>query len=184
MIDLRNSIQALRRKLEDSVSRFMASDQGQRLIAWYEQLSPRDRLALRVLCGFAALVVLYSLLLQPMIDYSSRAQRRLLEERELIAWLRSNEPAAKAAVAASTVGREQPVAALVNSSAKANALTIRRYEPTGDSSIRVWLEGAQFNSFVKWLYQLQSVHGIRATEFSVEREPEPGRVSARLTLEG
>ncbi|MBK8307817.1 MAG: type II secretion system protein M [Gammaproteobacteria bacterium] len=184
MIDLRNSLETLRRRLEDSVSQFMASDQGQRLIAWYEQLSRRDRLALRGLCGFAAVVVLYSLLLQPLIGYSSRAQRRLLEEQELIAWLRANEPVAKAAAAASMAGRDQPVASLVNSSAKANELTIRRYEPAGDGSIRVWLEGAQFNSVVKWLYQLQSVHGIHAAEFSVERESEPGRVSARLTLEG
>ncbi|MBP8926682.1 MAG: type II secretion system protein M, partial [Pseudomonadales bacterium] len=132
--------------------------------------------------GFAVLVVLYSFLLQPMTDFSSRAERHLQEERALIAWLRGNEPAAKLAVAGAA--RDQPVAALVNSSAKTNELAIRRYEPTGESSVRVWLEGVQFNSVVKWLYQLQSVHGIRAAEFSIEREPEPGRVSARLTLEG
>ena len=182
MIDPRSSMVMLRRRFEDSVSRFMASDHGQRVIGWYEQLSPRDRLALRVLCGFAVLVLLYSFLLQPVTDYSNRAQMRLQEERDLLAWLRASEPAANLAVSGAT--RNQPVAALVNSSAKTNDLTIRRYEPAGESSLRVWLEGAQFNSVVKWLYQLQSVHGIRAAEFSIERESGPGRVSARLTLEG
>lgn len=182
MIDLRNSMAMLRRNVEDTVSRFVASDHGQRVIGWYEHLSPRDRLALRSLGGFAVVVVLYSLLLQPMIGFSSRAERHLQEERALVAWLRGNESAAKLAV--SGTARDQPVAALVISSAKTSELTIRRYEPAGESSVRVWLEGAQFNSVVNWLYQLQSVHGIRAAEFSIEREPEPGRVSARLTLEG
>ena len=83
MIDLRNSMAMLRRNVEDTVSRFVASDHGQRVIGWYEHLSPRDRLALRSLGGFAVVVVLYSLLLQPMIGFSSRAERHLQEERAL-----------------------------------------------------------------------------------------------------
>lgn len=180
-VNLRNLGPELRRQFEDVASRFMASDAGQRVLGWYDTLGDRDRLALRLLGAFFGVLVLYVLLLAPAIGQGDRAWGRLQQERELLAWLRAHQSEVSAGGAQA---REQPVATVVNSSAQEHQLTIRRYEPAGENGIRVWLEGAEFNAVVKWLYQLEGSFGVRAAEFTVERDAQPGRVNARLTLQG
>jgi general secretion pathway protein M len=181
-VNLRNLGPELRRQFEDLASRFMASDTGQRVLGWYDTLGDRDRLALRLLGAFLGAVLLYVLILAPAIGQGDRAWDRLQEERALLGWLRAHQ--GEVSGSGAVQAREQPVATLVNSSAQENKLTIRRYEPAGEDGIRVWLEGAEFNAVVKWLYQLEGSSGIRAVEFTVERDAQPGRVNARLTLQG
>lgn len=174
----------LQRQFEDLVSRFMASDQGQRLIGWYEHTSVRERIALRVAGVLLLLLAVYALVLAPAIGYGERAHQRLHQERELLAWLRAHEASAPGATGAAPQTEGQPVAPLVNSSAQEQGITIRRYEPAGEDGVRVWLEGASFAAVIKWLYQLEGTHGIEASEFSFEREGDAGFVNARLTLRG
>ena len=171
----------LQRQFEDLASRFMASDLGQRVIGWHEQLGERDRLALRGMALFLGVVLAYVTLVSPVIERGERAQRRLQEERALLDWLRAH----RAEAGSTDVGArpDKPLATLVNESAQQNKLNIRRYEPAGDAGMKVWIEGASFNSLVKWMYQLDGQYGVQTAEFTLEREEQPGKVSARLTLQ-
>jgi general secretion pathway protein M len=174
----------LQRQFEDLASRFMASDNGQRLLAWHDQLSPRDRLALRVLSWFAAALLLYAMLLQPVFEFGDRAQSRLQQERALVAWLEANRAVAGQTAKTATVVREQPVAVLVNASAVQSKLAIESIKPAGDDGIRVELKGVAFNAIVKWLH-LMEAEGIHAEAFNIGHRPgEAGMVDATLTLRG
>jgi general secretion pathway protein M len=184
MADMNAFRDELRRQAEDLASRVMASDTGQRLIGWYDGLGDRDRLALRLLSCFLAGVMLYFAAVSPLLAYVGKAERRLEDERALLAWLRSHEGEAGAGPVVGGIARNQPVATLVNTSAKESGLTIRRYEPADNDGMRVWLEDVPFNAVIKWIVMLEGNYGIRAVEFNVEREGAAGRVSARLTLRG
>jgi general secretion pathway protein M len=184
MADLATFRLEMRRQAEDLASRMMASDVGQRLLAFYDQLGERDRLALRLLGLFGGVLCLYLMLIAPLAEHGNRAARRLDDERALLAWLRSHEAEAGNAPGGATAARSEPLATLVNKTADENGVSIRRYEPAGEDGVRLWLEGASFNAVVKWLFLLEGSHGIRAEEFSIERESSPGLVSVRLTLRG
>jgi len=174
----------LQRQFEDLASRFMASDNGQRLLAWHDQLSPRDRLALRLLSWFAVVLVLYAMILQPVFEYGDRAKAQLQQDRALVAWLQANRAVAGQSAKAASVVREQPVAVLVNASAVQSKLAIESIKPAGDDGIRVELKGVAFNAIVKWLH-LMETEGIHAEAFSIAHRPgEPGMVDATLTLRG
>jgi general secretion pathway protein M len=173
----------MRRQAEDLASRVMASDPGQRLLAFYDQLGERDRMAVRGLAWFAAAVLVYLAAISPLVAHVDSAVRRLEREQELLNWLKSHDVGA-AGAAAVIAQRDEPLATIVNASAEEGGLSIRRYEPSGEDGVRVWMEGASFNAFVKWLYVLEGTHGIRAAEFNIERENEPGKVSVRITLRG
>ena len=182
MADLKSMSAELQRQFEDLASQFMASDNGQRLIGWYDQRGPRDRLALRMLGAFAAIVIVYLMFIAPMLAYGERAQHRLQDERALLEWLRAHQ--GEAGGGAGAGAHDQPIATLVNTTAQENKLTIHRYEPDGETGVKVWLEGAAFNAVVKWVYQLEGTYGIHAAEFNLERDAEPGKVSVRLSLRG
>ena len=173
----------MRRQAEDLASRLMASDAGQRLLAFHDQLGQRDRLALRGLAWFVLCVIVYQILISPLLSHVETAERRLQSERELLSWLQAHDAAAGGAVSPGASG-DEPIATVVNSTAEEGGLAIRRYEPAGEDGVRLWLEGANFNSVVKWLFLLEGTHGIRASEFTIEREAAPGKVSVRITLRG
>ncbi len=183
MADIHEFRAQMRRQAEDLASKVMASDPGQRLLALYEQLGERDRLALRMLGWFGSAVVLYFLTIAPLVAHVESAARRLEGERSLLAWLQSHEAEAGSGAPASSA-RDEPLATVVNSTADQEGLSIRRYEPAGDDGVRLWMEAVSFNALVKWLFVLEGSHGIRASEFTIERQDEPGKVSVRITLRG
>jgi general secretion pathway protein M len=173
----------MRRQAEDLASRLMASDAGQRLLAFHDRLGERDRIALRGLGWFGAAVLMYVLMIAPLVAHVDAATRRLQAERELLTWLQSHDSGSVGGAMPAS-GSEEALATVVNETAEQAGLSIRRYEPAGEDGVRLWMEGADFNALVKWLFLLEGSHGVSAAEFNIERESDPGKVSVRITLRG
>jgi general secretion pathway protein M len=72
--------------------------------------------------------------------------------------------------------------ALVTRTARESGLTLQRFEPSGDDSIRVWLEKVPFSQVSGWLETLNIDNGVEIEQASMDRQNEPGFVSVRLTL--
>lgn len=182
MADMNEFKAEMRRQAEDLASRVMASDAGQRMLAFYEQLGDRDRTALRWLGWFGAAVLAYLIAVTPLLGRLETSARRLDAERSMLAWLQAHDQGGAAGTTAQS--SDEPLATVVNTTAEKAGLSIRRYEPSGEDGVKLWMEGAAFNSLIKWLFLLEGSHGIRASEFTIEREAEPGKVSVRMTLRG
>jgi general secretion pathway protein M len=61
---------------------------------------------------------------------------------------------------------------------------MKRIEPAGDHSVRVWMEQAPFDTLAGWLDELNRSYGVHVQLIALDREAGPGRVNARITLEG
>jgi general secretion pathway protein M len=153
----------------------------------WEQLQPRER---RILLGGAigaVLLLAYALVWIPFTDRLAQLENSVITQRGTLAWmqqagaevrtLRGTRPAA---------GSPQSLLALSDESAKAHRLggAIKRVQPDGQHTVRVWLEGAAFDDVLRWLDTLAVQHGIRITGLNVERTAAtPGQVNARVALE-
>ena len=51
-----------------------------------------------------------------------------------------------------------------------------------DGSVRVQMQGAGFDSLVRWLGSLQQRYGITVRELTAQRSTAPGNVDAGITL--
>jgi general secretion pathway protein M len=74
---------------------------------------------------------------------------------------------------------------LVDRTAKQNQLRqqIQRIQPQDNNKVQIWLEGAPFDSLLRWLGLLVKQYGIFLESISVERLETSGLVDARLTLQ-
>ena len=72
--------------------------------------------------------------------------------------------------------------ALVTRSAGEAGLTLQRFEPSGDSAIRVWMENVAYAEVAAWLERLNTEHGVVIDQAAMDRKDSPGVVSVRLTL--
>lgn len=163
-----------------------------KLIARYDQLPARDRQALVVLALALLLAVLYFVVWRPAAAFHEQAHDSRESAQELLAWMQSNEAAIQALGAADGAGagandRQRPadgraLMALITRTADEADLSLQRFEPAGEDTVRVWMEAVPFTAVAAWLEQLADGHGVIIDQASVDRADAPGIVSVRLAL--
>ncbi len=154
---------------------------------WYYGLPGRDQNALKLLIIAVVLVLLYLLVWLPSERYAERAERDVERQSAQLAWMKQNEPvarqlASRSSPTAATGLQGQSLLSVVSNAAKQHSIELRRFEPEGDSRIRVWLEKVSFNQMLLWLDVLNKEYGIQTEQIAVDRDANPGIVTARLTL--
>ena len=162
----------------------------QKLITQYDHLPRRDQMALKVLAAAVFLFLIYFVIWRPAAGFRQDA----LDEREssaaLISWLQENRAAIVAlgktgdsAGGSSTITDTRSLMATVTSSANSAGLSLQRFEPSGETGMRVWIEDAPFRIVAGGLDQLSKQYGIIIDQAAMDRDDVPGVVSVRLTLQ-
>ena len=155
------------------------------LSARYNQLETRDQKALLILSAFLALSLVYMLVWLPVEEKSHAAERSRDSKRQLVEWMVSKESEAKVASVGQVKTRKTnaaPMLTIINRSAQKNQITLKRFEPEGDSRLRVWVEDVSFSHFILWVQELEATHQIHVSSLSLDNPDQSGRISAKLTL--
>lgn len=156
---------------------------------WLDNLGSRERLMLAAGAVLLVLLLLYVLLLEPLLSGYHALQESVAEQRDTVHWMQGSAETiqrlrSSGGTAAKGLGGRS-LLAVTDSTARAGGLgpALKRVEPEGGNSVRVWLDGAPFDVLVKWLGTLSTQHGVEADSVTLERNEAPGLVNARLMLE-
>lgn len=171
-----------------SAALLKASPALQRLIAHYDQLPERERRLLKWMLVAVVALILYIGVWRPIHGFQQSAAAELESSRDLVAWVFANQSAAQALVqtngnAQTKITDGRSLLSTVTTSAKENGLALQRFEPSGDTGMRIWLDEVPFNTLASWLEILSQRYGILVDQASIDRGKQPGRVTARLTLQ-
>lgn len=156
---------------------------------WLEGLEPRERMLVIAGAALLLLFLLFVLVWLPLRTGYVSLRDSVAEQRDTAVWMqRSAQQLARLKQSSGAAGNGlggRSLLAVTDSTARAGGLgaELKRVEPEGQDSVRVWLEGASFDVLVKWLITLSTTHGIHVDTATVERNESPGRVDARLTLQ-
>jgi general secretion pathway protein M len=168
---------------EGARDRIAATATAQRIWAWYESATPREQLYLKVGAAAVGALLIWLLVLSPLMTFGERARADYLQQRETVAWMQANRHRVGGPAAQPRAPGES-LLGIANQTARAVGLSFRRYQPTGDNGLNLWLEGVPFNQLMPWLETLELEHGVVANELTITRRDEPGLVDARIVLEG
>ena len=157
--------------------------------AWLENLDPRERLMVAAGAALLVLFLLYILVWSPLHSGYDSMRTTVEEQRATALWMQQS---AQTLQGLKLSGGRSPqglggrsLLSVADSTARAGGLgpALKRVEPEGGDSVRVWLDGAPFDVLVKWLGTLSTIHGVNAETVTMERSDAAGRVNARLTLQ-
>jgi general secretion pathway protein M len=153
----------------------------------WEQMQPRER-RIVVAGGAATLVLLlYALVWDPLTTSLGQMEQNVTAQRATLAWMQQAAVEARALRGTQGTGSAgRSLLALSDESAKAHKLgtAVKRVQPDGQHTVRIWLEDAAFADLLRWLDTLASRHGVKISGLTVERVPAaPARVNARVVLE-
>ncbi len=175
--------------IKDHIERFeirlLESTFGQRCLAWYRRLPDRDQLLFNLLLGLAIVAVIVIAVLLPSARYALSSVGDYQQARDDLQWLRANEHAAiKVANADSNPVDANSLLSMSVASAKEFGIKFRRYEPTADGDLRIWLEKVPFDKLVGWVQAIAGRHQLNVDNMTVSPEAGNGLVNARLEVKG
>ena len=156
---------------------------------WVDKLEHQERMMLAVGGDVLVLFLIYALVLAPIRSGYHALEQGVAEQRDTLAWMQGSAQTiqrlrSSSGTAAQGLGGRS-LLAVTDSTARAGGLgdALKRVEPEGSNSVRVWLDGAPFVVLVRWLGTLSTRHGVDANSVTLERSEVAGRVNARMTLE-
>ncbi len=156
--------------------------------AWWSALAQREQ---RLIAAGAALLILFLLYVAiwvPLQGSRARLLAQTEEQRATLRWMQQSAAEIRQ-LSARGAGRQvatgQSLLGLIDQTARSERLAeaVKRVQPDGTNSVRVWLENAAFDDVMRWLGTLEQRHGVAIDTLNVERGEQPGRVAARLTLQ-
>ncbi len=151
-------------------------------------MQPRERQLVIAAAALLVFFIAYLLLWQPFGGQRLQSLRdKVAEQRATLAWMQQAAlRAQQLRGGAAQAGRGQSLMTVVDLTAKKNDLSaaMKRVEPAGDHSVRVWIEQAPFDTIAGWLDELNRNYSVHVDLITLDREAGPGRVNARITLTG
>lgn len=153
--------------------------------ARWDALGLRDRRALLLMAVAIAAVIVWQLILVPVTGYAASQVARLADEQQNLAWMQANASRAReaGAGAAAALPAGQSLLAVLNSSARDAGLNLQRFDPDGESRVRIAMENAVFTDVMRWVVDLERRYGVVVSSLSAEHQAQPGVVNIRLVLE-
>lgn len=151
----------------------------------WESLEDREKLSLKVMFVALTLAIAYFAIWSPAHKFMVDSQRSVEDRRELLALVISSRQALARSGAVSNAAPDmnsQQLVSTVTNMARTQQLSLKRFEPSGENKIKVWVEDVSFDNLVAWLSKLDKAIKVSVEQISVEKQDKPGVVSARLTL--
>jgi len=154
----------------------------------YEMLPVRDRMILKTFGIILMLCIIYFAMWVPASDYMQSAQKDVDQNTKLLLLVKQNKAllSALSRTSGSTSGAKaltsQQLVSSVTNLAKKNGVMLKRFEPSGDKKLKVWVDNAPFDKMITWLALLKKSLNVVVEQISIEKDDATGQVSSRLTL--
>ncbi len=75
------------------------------------------------------------------------------------------------------------ISSLVDSTLRANGLSMSGFQPGANGEARVRLDRAAYGPLMQWLYEIEFKQGITVSDLSIAATNDPGQVTVNLRLQ-
>ncbi len=157
---------------------------------WWSGLQVSERRILIIGAVALGLILPYFGIWQPMKNDVAELEKQVQEQQAVKRWMQQSSAEVQQLRGAGNSNSVRPqdgrsLLAVVDQTAKRSGLGpgLKRLEPEGQASVKVWLEQVAFDQMVAWLTSLEQKNGLAVDTITIDRQDMDGRVNARMTLE-
>lgn len=152
---------------------------------WLSRYNRREQTVMLVGGIAVVLYILWKAVLVPVSEWreqqvrSNNAVSQSLGRVELLAaQMRQAEQQAQSATR-----NDSNLSSLVDSSLRANNLSMSGFQPGTGGQVRVRLDEVPYDRFMQWLYEMEYEHDVSVVDFSMAGASEQGRVTVNIRLQ-
>lgn len=156
------------------------------MMEWWQAREPRERLVLLVGLVFVLATAFYGLVWQPLNASYQRQSILRQTQSETLVWMREAAREVKS-LGGEKARRPSSRRSLLSETERAAASTgmktyLKQLNPEGRDKLRVTVQDANFDAFVRWLGRLDDA-GVAIGSLTLSRLDQEGKIQARLLLE-
>ncbi len=146
---------------------------------WWQQLNLREQRLVLALGSAVMVLLLYTLLWQPLNSNLANTKNKLASRQALLTWVDENVSRYQA-IKPNAAGKKNSgsLSSIINRTANQYQLTITRMQPQGDS-LQVWLDTAPFTELLFWLEHLANKEGLQVQAIDLAGSDKSGEVRVR-----
>ncbi|MDH5409205.1 MAG: type II secretion system protein M [Gammaproteobacteria bacterium] len=151
---------------------------------WFDGLNPRERKLVLGTGIFLVIFFLHQLVWEPLVGRAAKLEQKVAKQQQDLLWMQQAAQEVSQLSGGSRPASSGSLLGVIERTARQSKLgdSIRKVQPEGKDGVRVWLDKAPFDDVMHWLDGLQTKQGVSVTNFSVERQSEPGRVNVRISI--
>lgn len=161
------------------------------LKSYWQKIEPRDRVILAWGGAIVSLILFYALIWQPWHNAISEMQERIQPRRESLVWMQQQAEWVQSGglenAAQKIRGADQSLMSVLEQTARSAKVreSIQQMIPSAENDeVRVVLEDANFNQWLKWIDVLFKQYGVGIKQMSAERDEDaPNVAEIRITFE-
>ena len=154
---------------------------------YLQNLQPRERRTLLAGAIALGLLLFYVMVWDPYHSHILQLEEDVAEQQATLTWMRQAAAEIKnlRGTASKPAANAGSLLATTDSTARNHGFSeaLKRVQPDGQRSVRVWLENAPFDDVMRWLDTLMESHGVAISTLVVDPGESPGLVDARVVLE-
>lgn len=145
----------------------------QQIKDWYAAQDANDqRLVLFAAVFFAGLLLVFGLL-KPLSDAVSEREMQLeARQRSVDSWREAMPKILASRGNGNQAGSNQALNTIVTSTSRQFSLNVSRLQEKGSNEIQVWFDNVEFNSFLRWVAELQQSYGASVESVNIRSAKE------------
>ncbi|MFT4767717.1 MAG: general secretion pathway protein M [Glaciecola sp.] len=153
--------------------------------AWFDRFSLREQVALLLMSAVVLVYVLALFVIRPLgqardeLSARNAATAAVLRRVDAMATeIQSLRGAQSDSKGASSVN----LSASLNQSAGRYQLRVSRLQPNSQGSVQLRFESAPLDALLRWIYEIETLQGLRVDDLSLSQTSTAGVVSATLRV--
>jgi general secretion pathway protein M len=134
-------------------------------------------------CGFAVVLYLFWLLaLTPIQKKRDQLLAANVASTQALGRVQITAAQIQQFRAAGVSGGSENISGLIDSTLRANGLSMSGFQPGSNGEARVRLDRAAYAPLMQWLYEIESKHGITVSDLSIASTNDSGQVTVNMRL--
>jgi len=150
----------------------------------YEALDTRERRMVQIMAALLLPFAIYFALVYPVQKQRAVLQEKVLNAETQLHYMQTSVQTIVslrgAGIGEARNGRS--LAQVVADSARNKNLVVARLQPKSDHELQVWLDDAEFDRVLPWLYELETASGVQIASANVTAGDDLGHVRITLKL--
>lgn len=152
---------------------------------WWDERESREQLILIIAAVIGGALLYFLLIWEPLYKSLDEKSAELNDVRQLASWLTEIRPEVhRSGAQKAAPSSNRSMLSVVDGAARQAKLSpkVKRMQPDGDDTVRVWIEEAPLNDVLRWIDTLHKRHGITTSNLNMDRGKQSGTTTMRLTL--
>lgn len=150
---------------------------------WFHDLSEQDQKITLLAGGIVLLALLFLMIINPLNQSVDKLEVEVTSRIKSDHWMSQQVSVIKSSSSSVSSPRGSlPLTSIINNTTRKFNLAVSRRDSKNQNEMQVWFDNVNFDSFLRWVAEVESKHGVSVATVNVRSREQNGITSINVKL--